>query len=73
MTKKETQKVIADKLETFTLNKDTKEIWLLPYEVFGNQEPNCDIAETEKELIDLVKEHERFSDNYRIIKVSQGE
>ena len=66
------EKIIAQKLEKFTLNADTTTMWLLPYTIFGNSQPNCDVAENYEELVRLVQYHEQFSDTYRIIEMNKG-
>jgi hypothetical protein len=72
MTKKEIQKIITYKLKSFTLNKDIKEIWLLPYTNDEN-EPSCDILENELELFYQVKMFIDYGYDYGIIKLIKGE
>jgi len=73
MTKKDFNKILKNKLELFKLNKDTKDIWLVLYNIFGESEAKSDIAESESELKELIQEHEQFGDDYRIIKLTKGE
>jgi len=72
MNKKQLEKIIALKLETFTLNKNTKEMWLLPY-TNGEYEPSCDIVENEQDLLRELNEIEKCGFDYRIIKLVKGE
>lgn len=72
MTIKEIQDIITRKLEKFTLKKDTKEIWLLPY-TNGECEPSCDIVESEIDLAREIDEIEKCGFDYRIIKLIKGE
>jgi hypothetical protein len=72
MTKQKLLKILDDKLETYKLDKDTKEIWLIPYEGYGI-DAICDIAQNEQELKELLEYHEQANDNYRIVKLVKGE
>lgn len=72
MTKKELEKIVADKLETFTLQGNAKTIWLLPY-TNGECEPSCDIVESEADLLRELGEIIKCGFDFRIIKVSKGE
>jgi hypothetical protein len=77
LTNKQLLQLLKDNLETFSLNQQTKDIFLILY-TDSEYEPSCDIAESESELLYLLNEHEKMSSGdlnykYRIVKLTKGE
>ena len=76
LTKQELLQLLKDNLETFSLNQQTKDIFLFLY-TDSEYEPSCDIAESESELLYLLNKHEKISIcdlhyRYRIVKLTKG-
>jgi hypothetical protein len=77
LTDKQLLQLLKNNLETFSLNQQTKDIFLVLY-TDSKYEPSCDIAESDSELLYLLNEHEKISSGdinykYRVVKLTKGE
>ncbi len=68
-------KLLGVKIEECTLiNPASKIIYLIPYknDYAGLDSLLVDVAENEKELREIVKEHQQYGDDIRIIRIKRG-
>jgi hypothetical protein len=68
------KKILGVEIEEYVLAKDTEVIYLVPYKNDWAGYDSClvDIAESEKELRQIVKQHQQYGDDIRVIKLYKG-
>jgi hypothetical protein len=68
------KKILGVEIEEYVLAKDTEVIYLVPYKNDWSGIDSClvDIAESEKELRQIVKQHQQYGDDIRVIKLYKG-
>jgi hypothetical protein len=66
-------KILGVEIEEYVLLRKTKVLYLIPYKNdWAGIDMYVDIVEDEKELRQLVKQHQEFGNDIRVIKVFQG-
>jgi hypothetical protein len=67
-------KILGVKIEEYALLRKTKVLYLIPYknDYAGLDSLLVDVAEDEKELRQLVKQHQQYGDDVRVIKIVKG-